>query len=173
MIDDTFEIRAATPDDAPALVEAHLRNRAHLAATDPARPESFFTVEGQLARMNDGNLRWVITHGAKVIGRVDLSGIVLGPFRSASLGYWVDGDHLGRGLALRAAETMLAHARDELGLHRVEASTLTDNLASQRVLAKAGFERIGFAPSYLHINGAWRDHFIFQRVLHDDPPPLT
>ncbi|SDK68879.1 GNAT family N-acetyltransferase [Streptomyces indicus] len=172
MIDEKFEIRPATPDDAAALVAAQLRNREHLAGTEPARADAYFTVEGQIARMNDGNVRWVITDGDRVIGRADLSGIVRGPFCTASLGYWVDGEYLGRGLAVRAAETMLAYARDGLGLHRVEASTLTDNVASQRVLAKCGFEKIGFAPRYLHINGAWRDHFLFQRILHDDPPPL-
>ncbi|MBC9718203.1 GNAT family N-acetyltransferase [Streptomyces sp. TRM66268-LWL] len=172
--EDEFEIRPATPDDAQALVEAHLRNREHLRSTDPLRSDAFYTVEGQRARLAEhGTARWVVTHGDKVIGRADLSGIVLGPFRTACLGYWIDGEYLGRGLALRAAEAMLAHARDDLGLHRVEASTLTDNVASQRVLAKCGFEKIGFAPMYLHINGAWRDHFLFQRILHDDPPPLS
>ena len=51
-----------------------------------------------------------------------------------------------------------------LGLHRVEAGTLVDNGASQRVLEKNGFERIGVAPSYLRIAGAWRDHILFQRL---------
>lgn len=52
----------------------------------------------------------------------------------------------------------------------MEAGTLVDNLASQRVLTKAGFERFGLAPRYLHIDGAWRDHRLFQRLLHDQPP---
>lgn len=63
-------------------------------------------------------------------------------------------------------------ARDEIGLHRVEAGTLLDNAASQRVLAKAGFTPYGIAPRYLHVNGAWRDHRLFQRLLHDAPPTL-
>ncbi|MER6104301.1 GNAT family protein [Streptomyces sp. NPDC001832] len=44
-----------------------------------------------------------------------------------------------------------------------------DNVASQRVLAKCGFEQYGMAPRYLHINGEWRDHRLFQRILHDGP----
>jgi [ribosomal protein S5]-alanine N-acetyltransferase len=32
------------------------------------------------------------------------------------------------------------------------------------VLEKNGFEQIGLARKYLHINGAWRDHLLFQRV---------
>jgi ribosomal-protein-alanine N-acetyltransferase len=35
------------------------------------------------------------------------------------------------------------------------------------VLARVGFERIGFAPGYLKIAGQWQDHVLFQRLLHD------
>lgn len=76
----------------------------------------------------------------------------------------------GQGTGDGAVEEVCRIAREELGLHRVEAGTLVDNTASQRVLAKAGFEQYGTAPKYLHINGAWRDHRLFQRLLHDDPP---
>ena len=57
-------------------------------------------------------------------------------------------------------------ARDELGLHRIEASTLLHNVASQRVLQKAGFQQIGMAPRYLQIAGKWQDHNLYQVVLH-------
>jgi [ribosomal protein S5]-alanine N-acetyltransferase len=55
----------------------------------------------------------------------------------------------------------------ELGLHRVEAGTLVDNVGSQRVLEKNRFTRIGLAPRYLHIGGAWRDHLLYQRTVED------
>jgi ribosomal-protein-alanine N-acetyltransferase len=50
------------------------------------------------------------------------------------------------------------------GLHRLEAGTMLENVASQRVLEKNGFERIGIAREYLHIDGDWRDHVLFQKV---------
>ena len=53
------------------------------------------------------------------------------------------------------------------GLHRLEAGTLVDNVASQRVLRRNGFEQFGLAPRYLHINGEWRDHVLFQRLNED------
>lgn len=80
-------------------------------------------------------------------------------------------DHIGRGLATAAVTQACAAADTELGLHRVEAGTLLDNVPSQRVLAKCGFEEFGVAPSYLYINGAWRDHRLFQRILNDRFPP--
>ena len=54
-------------------------------------------------------------------------------------------------------------------LHRVEAGTLVDNAASQVVLRRCGFEPYGTAAQYLFIAGAWQDHLLFQRVLHDHP----
>ena len=39
----------------------------------------------------------------------------------------------------------------ELGLHRIEAGTLLDNVASQRVLERNGFVRFGVALGYLNI----------------------
>ena len=46
----------------------------------------------------------------------------------------------------------------------VEAGTLVDNHASQRVLEKNGFERFGLARKLLKINGEWRDHILFERI---------
>ena len=54
----------------------------------------------------------------------------------------------------------------------VEAGTPVDNLASQRVLERDGFERIGLAARYLLIAGEWRGHVLFQRVA-DGPVRAT
>ncbi|MEU2632688.1 GNAT family protein, partial [Kitasatospora sp. NPDC007106] len=62
-------------------------------------------------------------------------------------------------------------ADTELGLHRLEAGAAAANLASQRVLEKCGFERIGTARGLLFLDGAWRDHVLFQKLLHDRPLP--
>ncbi|WP_338697076.1 GNAT family protein [Streptomyces sp. Q6] len=174
LIADDIELRRATVADAAALAEAHLRNIEHLRSIEPYRAPDFYTAETHAARIaEDGGATWLLfdtAAGGRVVGRLALSGIVLGPLCSASLGYWVDGEYRGRGLIPAAVEEVCRAARDELGLHRVEAGTLTDNKASQRVLAKCGFVEYGLAPKYLHINGEWRDHVLFQRLLHDDPP---
>jgi len=39
-----------------------------------------------------------------------------------------------------------------------------DNIASQRVLEKNGFDRIGLARGFLRIAGDWRDFYLFQRI---------
>ncbi|MFH8607012.1 GNAT family N-acetyltransferase [Streptomyces sp. NPDC018029] len=170
-------IRAVSYDDAAALARAYRRNRAHLAPWDPERTEAFYTVEGQADRVR-GQLEemragraahWVFVEGGEIVGHAALSNIVLGPARSAALGYWTDAALVGRGIASAATRHVCEVADTRLGLHRVEAGTLLHNTASQRVLTKCGFEEYGIAPKYLHINGAWRDHRLFQRILNDRP----
>jgi ribosomal-protein-alanine N-acetyltransferase len=52
----------------------------------------------------------------------------------------------------------------ELDLHRIQADTLVHNVASQRVLARNGFVRIGLAPRYLKIAGRWQDCVLHQVI---------
>jgi ribosomal-protein-alanine N-acetyltransferase len=50
---------------------------------------------------------------------------------------------------------------ETLGLHRIHAAFLPDNMASRRVLEKNGFREEGFAENYLQIDGKWADHVLF------------
>ena len=87
-----------------------------------------------------------------------------GPLQSAIVSYWLDEARNGHGLATRAVGALVEIAFGELELHRLEAGTLVDNLASQRVLEKNGFERYGLARRFLLIGGEWRDHVLFERI---------
>jgi [ribosomal protein S5]-alanine N-acetyltransferase len=60
-------------------------------------------------------------------------------------------------------------AFEELGLHRVQAATLLDNVRSQRVLERNGFVRFGVAPTYLNISGRWQDHALYRVVKGSTP----
>lgn len=182
MIPDGYEIHELTDDHAAELAAAYDRNREHLAPWDPVRPPAFFTPAGQAAdvvarldvvRRGLGASWVLVSSDGLVVGRVNLNNIVRGVFQSSSVGYWVDGTLVGRGLATG----LVTHAVDaavDLGLHRLEAGTLVDNVASQGVLTKCGFAEYGRAASYLFIAGTWQDHLLFQRILHDRPagPPV-
>jgi ribosomal-protein-alanine N-acetyltransferase len=174
---DGYEIRKLRRGDGAALARAYLRNAEHLAPWDPVRTASFYTVAHQegvvdavLADEEAGRgASWVLTDGAEVLGRANLTNVIRSVFQSCHLGYWVDGAHTGRGLATLMVTTACQEAAS-LGLHRVEAATMLANAASQAVLAKCGFEPVGTAPEYLFLAGRWQDHRVFQKLLHHDPP---
>ena len=172
-ISDDATLRLLTERDVGLVLDAYQRNREHLAPWDPARSESFFTSAEQARILTDqieqleagSGVPLVIVKRDTVIGRMTLTGIVRGPFQSANVGYWVDKEHVGQGLASAALENVISHCIKDLGLHRLQAGTLLHNLGSQKVLRKAGFEPIGIAKKYLKIAGTWQDHLLFQRIL--------
>lgn len=156
--------RPLTSEDADELSALLIENREFLARVEPARDERFFTIAGQRERIEGDALSFAILAGNRIAGTVTLSNIVRGPFQSATLGYWVAERLGGRGLATQAVQEVVAIAFEELRLHRLQAATLIDNVASQRVLEKNGFEPVGLARRYLRIAGDWRDHLLFQRT---------
>jgi ribosomal-protein-alanine N-acetyltransferase len=161
-------IRPLTVDDAAELAALYVVNRDFLAPFEPARDEDFFTAEAQRARLDRPAgvewWRWVILDGGEIAGLISLSDVLRGALQLANLGYWVDRGRNGRGLASQAVAEVVAFAFGEAGLHRVEAGTLPDNVASQRVLEKNGFERFGLARKLLLIGGEWRDHVLYERI---------
>jgi ribosomal-protein-alanine N-acetyltransferase len=164
-------IRPVRPEDGEELAALYAANRDFLAPFEPVRPPEFFTADGQrerLQRQLEGETHpFVILDGDAIAGTINLFNIVRESLQSGVIGYWVDSVRNGRGLATGAVDEIVRYAFDTLDLHRVEAATLVDNVASQRVLEKSGFERIGLARRFLRINGDWRDFYLFQRLADD------
>ena len=166
-----MRIRPLRAEDAAELAALYAANRDFLRPYEPQRPAEFFTAEGQrdrLARqLADDTHPFAIVDGDEIAGTINLFHIVRESLQSGTIGYWVDGRRNGHGIATGAVGEILAYAFGELGLHRVEAATLVDNVPSQRVLEKNGFEKIGLARRLLRIDDEWRDFFLFQRLAED------
>ncbi|RAK56764.1 GNAT family N-acetyltransferase [Phenylobacterium deserti] len=94
-------------------------------------------------------------------GGITLSNIRRGVAQMGSIGYWCGRPFTRQGHTLAAVRALSEFAFRTLGLHRLEAACIPDNLGSRRLLAKAGFTEEGYAKAYLKINGVWRDHVLF------------
>lgn len=164
-------IRPLLVADAEELASLYRANRELLASNEPVRPPDFFTPDGQRQRIEeraaDGFHQFAILDKGGIAGTINLFHIVREALQSGTIGYWIDHERNGRGLATGAVGEILGYAFDELALHRVEAATLVDNLPSQRVLEKNRFEKIGLARGFLRIDGEWRDFLLFQRLVDD------
>jgi [ribosomal protein S5]-alanine N-acetyltransferase len=166
---DPVEIRPLGAEDAEAVAALLRRNRAYLEPWEPRRPESWFTLEGQrealaaaaALRAEDRAYRFGILAAGELVGQVALSNVLRGPLDGANLGYWVDASSTGRGYATSAVVLAVRFGFEEIRLHGVEAAVMPRNIASIRVLQKAGFRREGLAPRYLRIAGEWEDHELF------------
>ena len=93
-----------------------------------------------------------------LVGFLNISSIVRGPFQSAFLGYGAFDGEAGRGYMTEALELTLAHAFGPLKLHRLEANIQPGNARSIALAARCGFVREGFSERYLKVGGRWRDH---------------
>ena len=164
-------LRVMAPPHATGLAAFFRRNEARLRPWDPPRPSGILEApfwEAEAARAATDHLdgavvRWLMfgpDAPDRVIGRINFTQIVRGPFQSCMLGYAIDGEFEGRGLMHEALQVTLRHVFESLRLHRVQANHLPENLRSARLLQRLGFRVEGSAHAYLFINGAWRDHVL-------------
>ena len=164
-------IRPFVPDDAEELTGLLVANREAFAPVMPDRPEGYYTAEFQRERLAALAERdcwfFAILDGDAIAGSLSIDDVARGSVQLANLGYWVDATCHGRGLATGAVAEACKFAFGEGGLHRLEAGTLPENVASQRVLEKNGFNRYGVARGLVKIAGEWRDHVLFERLADD------
>lgn len=74
----------------------------------------------------------------------------------------------GQGLDAGVARAGIAYVFREQGLHREMANHLPENTRSEALLKRMGFEREGYARSYLRINGRWRN-FVLTALVNEAP----
>lgn len=76
---------------------------------------------------------------------------------SAELGYWIGVPFWGNGYATEAAQPVLDHAFNDLGLRYVRAKLLCRNPASSKVLRKLGMTCTGINARAIQKWGIWED----------------
>src|SRR5215217_5052004 len=94
-------LRTVEPQRAAERLELQLRNREYWRGSGPRREDEWFTVARQrmdlesqaVARDEGRSLSFGVHLGSELVGRVQLSSIVRGPFRNAYLGYAIDERH--------------------------------------------------------------------------------
>jgi ribosomal-protein-alanine N-acetyltransferase len=88
-----------------------------------------------------------------LIGGCTLTNVRRGVTQSAAIGYWIGARFARQGHMHAVLKTMRPFVFDLLGLHRLEAACIPENVASRNLLLKTGFREEGRARRYLQING--------------------
>lgn len=86
-----------------------------------------------------------------------------------AIGYWLAEDYWGKGIATAAVIQMTHLAFATAGIRKLCAQVLAPNVASMRVLEKAGYSREALLEAEVHKDGVYFDTHLF--VRHHRPPP--
>jgi len=85
----------------------------------------------------------------------------------ADIGYEFAPQHWGKGYATEAARAIVHFGFSELGLHRVSAECVADNVGSAHVLEKLGMKMEGRLRHKQYYKDRWWDRLLFA-VLKDE-----
>lgn len=177
LVDDAalpFKIRNATPADAPEYVAYLKRNWSRFRSAMPTETGDTFSVEhherriGRLtnARPGEGIALFLVdrANDERIVGDINFSNIVHGPFRACHVGFKVDEEFEGRGMMEKALSVCCEMMFRRIGMHRIMANYRPENRRSAALLKRVGFEIEGLARDYLHLDGDWRDHVLTSLV---------
>ena len=142
-------------------------------ATNPFGPNSF-DIGAQIRGLLDQyrqqqGIPFVIEFDNQVVGQLNVSNILYGSVSSAILGYWIAPEFAGRNITPTAVALAIDYLLSIVGLHRVEIDIRPENKASLRIVEKLGLRYEGLKKGFIHINGDWRDHYIFAVTSEEVP----
>jgi ribosomal-protein-alanine N-acetyltransferase len=141
------ELQPLRASHGAAILAFELANRDYFAVFISDRGDEFYEqfterYDALLAEQEAGHGAFYVLVGedGSVLGRFNLYDIKDG---TAVVGYRVAGHVAGRGVATAAVRELCRLAAARYGLRTLKAATTRDNVASQKVLAKAGFVPVG------------------------------
>lgn len=164
-------LRTLQEEDVRQMTELVRRNKAYWSIYEPLHPSEYYTEKIQLRKIQESirqmQMRREYSFGIflresqQLIGHISIYSIKRLPFSSAFVGYSLDEQQVGKGIATEALELICRFAFEEIGIHRLEAYVSPKNVGSVRVLEKAKFEQEGLLKQLLYVNGTWEDHYMY------------
>jgi RimJ/RimL family protein N-acetyltransferase len=150
---------ADVPAIAPAFLDDSVGGEAGLPTLTPPEIHAFIDERLDGLRASGRLYPLLIVEEQTIVGGASLTNY--DPLRArVEIGYWLLTEGRGRGIATRVARALAMHAF-YIGLERVEAVVRPANVASIRVLERAGFTREGLLRSLLPHEGGRADAFLY------------
>lgn len=174
---DRLHIHTLGPAFANQLAKYYFENRLHFAEGMPLITEEYFTKkfhkqslsfqQTQMKKHEMFRFYLFLNEDGKmenIVGDIGLSNIVYGGFLSCTIGYKLDHRFTQKGFMFEALQRIISLAFNQLNLHRIEANIMPRNERSLNLINKLGFQKEGYSPKFLSINGNWEDHIRFAKL---------
>ncbi len=172
-----LELNILTEEAASLTTDFFCRNREFFAPSEAAHPEEYFTVPYQqrvLAAEHTQFLRsqavryfLFLKENSQLIGTISFQQIRQSPAASCQLGYRLDQAYTGQGYMQEALAFLIPKVCLSYHLNRIEANILPENTSSCRLIERLGFTQEGVARGYFLIQGKYRDHYRYARLVTD------
>ncbi|GAB4164851.1 MAG: GNAT family protein [Rickettsiaceae bacterium] len=164
-------LREITEDDAQAYFDYMNREEMTGFLTKENMPKTLEEALGEVRYWgslfpNKRSIYWAIAlkENNKMVGTAGFNHISFVNAR-AEISYDLDPEHWGKGVMLKAIKTILKFADYDLGLVRIQATVITDNERSIKVLERCNFVKEGFMKKYEVVEGEHKDYYMFARVI--------
>ncbi|MET3659298.1 GNAT family N-acetyltransferase [Sporosarcina psychrophila] len=153
--------------DAEGLYKFELDNRAFFEEMVPTRGNDYYNLEVFKKRHEDlleeqvqgGSYFYLIKDkDNSILGRINVVDIDKSQ-KTGHLGYRVGQAHTGKSIATKALKLLVETVTD-IDIKQIKAKTTTNNIASQKVLEKNGFERTATDSGEFEMNGE-RLNFVY------------
>jgi len=106
---------------------------------------------------------FIIEEGEKLVGFVEAYKVNKTDRRCA-IGFGIKKSEWKKGLATKAIK-QIVDIVTKMGFHTIEATVFPGNIASEKVLNKNGFIKIGTMKDYYYANGKYIDRILYWKVL--------
>jgi len=106
---------------------------------------------------------YIIEVNGKQIGYTDVYKINQ-KHKRCSVGYGIAKEYWGKGYATKALTLTLKEIK-KLKMHSVEGTSHPKNIASQKVMEKNGFTKVGLMRDYYYSKGKYVDRILYWKVL--------
>ncbi|MBF9067306.1 GNAT family N-acetyltransferase [Streptacidiphilus fuscans] len=167
------EIRYPRIADAVVYADAVNRSAEHVGRWNPVEPDAL----PDMVRRQGDTLRTFLIFDVEergLVGTCNVSNIVRGRFRNASLGYnsYLPYNGTGRmteGMRLVVDTAFRPETEGGLGLHRLEINVQPENGPSIAMAKRLGFRLEGYSPRMLFLQNAWRDHERYALTVEEWP----
>lgn len=164
----SFDVRDATPDDAPAITAIYNDGIASRRATFDTEPCIVAEIAADLKADLETHPTVVVVDGERIVGfawassyrpRACYDGI-------AEFSVYVATDARRQGVG-RTALAALIDRCEHLGFWKILSRIFTDNTASRALCAEMGFREVGVYRRHGRLDGEWKDCAIVERLLGD------
>ena len=102
-----------------------------------------------------------------LLGGINISNIQRGVIQTCNIGYWLGEKNTGNGYMEESIKAIIPYIYEQLKIHRIQAFTLEDNIASRKLIEKVNFTKEGTLREAMKINNEWKDHVIYSLLVTD------